>query len=151
MPAFVKNGFESRFRSIRTMIGYVNAEVNAFNNNLRKFAMQCLEERKKRASSLSFISQMLEIPLERSDTAPNISPIPLERIVRTPVKKPDSKPLPNEYAIKDFDYENLPIVEIVNDIILDSIKKGASDIHFDPHEDVLKVDHYELKSVELGN
>lgn len=56
MSAFVKNGFESRFRNIRTMIGYVNAEVNAFNNNLRKFAMQCLEERKKRASSLSFIS-----------------------------------------------------------------------------------------------
>ena len=112
MSAFVKNGFESRFRSIRTMIGYVNAEVNAFNNNLRKFAMQCLEERKKRASSLSFISQMLEIPLERSDTAPNISPIPLERIVRTPVKKPDSKPLSNEYAIKDFDYEN------INNIIL---------------------------------
>lgn len=112
MSTFVKNGFESRFRSIRTMIGYVNAEVNAFNNNLRKVAMQCLEERKKRASSLSFISQMLEIPLERSNTAPNISPIPLERIVRVPVKKPDSKPLPNEYAIKDYDYEN------INNIIL---------------------------------
>ncbi len=112
MPTFVKNGFESRFRSIRTMIGYVNGEVNAFNNNLRKYALQCLEERKKRAASLSLISQMLEIPLERSDTAPNINPIPLERIVRTPVKKPDAKPLPNEYAIRDIDYEN------INNIIL---------------------------------
>lgn len=112
MATFVKIDFENRFRSIRTMIGYVNGEVNAFNNSLRGYATKCLEERKKRATSLSLISQMLEIPLERSDTAPNISPIPLERIVRTPVKKPDSKPLPNEYSIKDYDYEN------INNIIL---------------------------------
>lgn len=112
MSAFVKQEFESRFGSIRTMIGYVNGEVNEFNNNLRNYALKCLEERKKRATSLSLISQMLEIPLERNDKAPNISPIPLERIVRIPVKRPDSKPLPNEYAIKDFDYEN------INNIIL---------------------------------
>lgn len=112
MQLFVKSEFENRFGSIRTMIGYINGEVNVFNNNLRKNAMQYLEERKKRATSLSLISRMLEIPLERSNTAPNISPIPLERIVRTPVKKPDSKPLPTEYAIKDLDYEN------INNIIL---------------------------------
>ncbi len=34
-------------------------------------------------------------PVERNDTAPNISPIPLERSVRIPVKKPDSKPFDN--------------------------------------------------------
>ncbi len=112
MPTFVKGEFESRFGSIRTMIGYVNREVNEFNNNLRNYAMKCLEERKKRATSLSLISQMLEIPLERSDTAPNIKPIPLERITKTFMKRPDSKPLPNEYAIKDLDYEN------INNIIL---------------------------------
>ena len=31
-----------------------------------------------------------------------------------------------------FDYENVAITDIVNSIILDSIKKNASDIHFDP-------------------
>ncbi len=41
--------------------------------------------------------------------------------------------------LREFDYENLPIVEIVNEIIIDAIKKGASDIHFDPYENKLKV------------
>ena len=31
-----------------------------------------------------------------------------------------------------FDYNNVAITDIVNSIILDAIKKGASDIHFDP-------------------
>lgn len=40
---------------------------------------------------------------------------------------------------KKFDFENLPIVEIANEIIVDSVKKGASDIHFDPQEEALKI------------
>lgn len=34
--------------------------------------------------------------------------------------------------LKTFDYEKLPIVEIVNDLLLSAANKGASDIHFDP-------------------
>lgn len=41
--------------------------------------------------------------------------------------------------IKTFDYEKLPIVEIVNEIILDSVRRGASDIHFDPQNEFMKV------------
>ena len=41
--------------------------------------------------------------------------------------------------IRKFDYEKIPVVEIVNDIIVDSVKRRASDIHFDPHEKVLLV------------
>lgn len=41
--------------------------------------------------------------------------------------------------IKDFDFEKLPIVEIINEIIVDASKRGASDIHFDPLEEYLKV------------
>ena len=41
--------------------------------------------------------------------------------------------------MKNFDYEKLPIVEIVNEIILDSSKRGASDIHFNPMNDNMKV------------
>jgi len=37
--------------------------------------------------------------------------------------------------LKVFDYEKMPIVEVVNDIMLDSSNRGASDIHFDPHAD----------------
>ena len=38
-----------------------------------------------------------------------------------------------------FDYNNVPITDIVNSIILDAINKGASDIHFDPFEDGIKI------------
>ena len=38
-----------------------------------------------------------------------------------------------------FNYENTPITEIVNAIILDAIRMKASDIHFDPYETGLKI------------
>ncbi len=41
--------------------------------------------------------------------------------------------------IREFDYENLPIVDIVNEILVDAIKKNASDIHFDPTEKGLRI------------
>lgn len=40
---------------------------------------------------------------------------------------------------REFDYDNKPVVEIVNEIIEDSITKGASDIHFDPFDKVINV------------
>ena len=40
--------------------------------------------------------------------------------------------------LKNFDYEKTPIVEIVNEILVDATKRGASDIHFDPYEDFVK-------------
>ena len=38
-----------------------------------------------------------------------------------------------------FNYEETPITDIVNEIILDAIKRRASDIHFDPSEKGLKI------------
>src|SRR5574344_2094013 len=38
-----------------------------------------------------------------------------------------------------FDYEKTPVVEIVNGIMLDASKRGASDIHFDPLPDFMKI------------
>ena len=40
---------------------------------------------------------------------------------------------------KEYDYEKLPVVDIVNEMISDAAKKNASDIHFDPTPTVLKV------------
>ena len=40
---------------------------------------------------------------------------------------------------KEFDYDNKPIVDIVNDMIVDAVKSGGSDIHFDPVENGLVV------------
>lgn len=41
--------------------------------------------------------------------------------------------------LKVYDYEKMPVVEIVNDILVDASKRGASDIHFDPQEKAMKV------------
>lgn len=41
--------------------------------------------------------------------------------------------------LKTFDFDRIPIVEVVNEILLDAVKRNASDIHFDPYEDFLKV------------
>jgi len=40
---------------------------------------------------------------------------------------------------KIFDFTKMPVVDAVNEIILYSAQKGASDIHFDPADDFLKV------------
>ena len=40
---------------------------------------------------------------------------------------------------KQFDYDNKPIVEIVNEIITDAVNHDASDIHFDPYPDNLHI------------
>ena len=41
--------------------------------------------------------------------------------------------------LKKFDFDKVPVVEIVNDILVDSSKRNASDIHFDPHEDFMLI------------
>lgn len=41
--------------------------------------------------------------------------------------------------LRMFDFEKMPIVEVVNDILVDSAKRGASDIHFDPQEKFMKL------------
>ena len=39
--------------------------------------------------------------------------------------------------MREFDFTTTPIVDIVNDIIIDSVVRNASDIHFDPAEKYL--------------
>lgn len=41
--------------------------------------------------------------------------------------------------IKVFDFQKTPIVDILNNILVDSSKRGASDIHFDPQADYLLI------------
>lgn len=40
---------------------------------------------------------------------------------------------------REFDYDNKPVVEIVDEIIDDAVNKGVSDIHFDPDLTGIKV------------
>lgn len=41
--------------------------------------------------------------------------------------------------MREFNFTTTPIVDIVNDIIIDSVVQNASDIHFDPAEKYLKL------------
>ena len=41
--------------------------------------------------------------------------------------------------IRQFDYEKMPVVEIVNEIMVDASKRGASDIHFDPLDEYMRI------------
>ena len=41
--------------------------------------------------------------------------------------------------IRQIDFEKTPVVEAVNDILVDASNRGASDIHFDPLEEHMKV------------
>ena len=41
--------------------------------------------------------------------------------------------------LREFDFKNVPIVDIVNEIFIDASKRSASDIHMDPWEDYLKI------------
>ena len=44
-----------------------------------------------------------------------------------------------EDYLVSINFESSPIVDIVNEMILDAIDRGASDIHFDPFEDGIKI------------
>ena len=41
--------------------------------------------------------------------------------------------------LRQIDFEKTPVVEAVNDILVDASKRGASDVHFDPLEEFMKV------------
>lgn len=41
--------------------------------------------------------------------------------------------------LKKYDFARMPVVEVVNEIIIDATKRGASDIHFDPLPDYMKI------------
>src|ERR1700736_2003954 len=45
----------------------------------------------------------------------------------------------NADALGRDDVEDAPIVRFVNKILLDAIKKGASDIHFEPYEKIFRI------------
>ena len=45
----------------------------------------------------------------------------------------------NSNAVKEIDFINTPVVDVVNKIISEAVDMGASDIHFDPAEDTIRV------------
>ena len=63
-------------------------------------------------------------------------------VSETPVVSASEHQMDNKEMLEGmvtFDYNNVPITDIVNSIILDAMAKGASDIHFDPFDGGIKI------------
>jgi type IV pilus assembly protein PilB len=45
----------------------------------------------------------------------------------------------NSKTVGRDDVEDAPIVRFVNKVLLDAIRRGASDIHFEPYEKMFRV------------
>ena len=41
--------------------------------------------------------------------------------------------------LRKFDFDKMPVVEVVNEILIDASKRGASDIHFDPLDEYMRI------------
>lgn len=107
MLEYVQNNFENEFSKYKTMVNNVNSEIASYNDSLPNTVMQLLVERKKSADSFSAISTALQIPLTVSKNAPNITPIPLKRVMRHPAARPAIKLAKPEPYICDSDYTNI--------------------------------------------
>lgn len=111
---FVWKAFEREFESYKKMIGYVNSDIQGFNQSLKKNARRMLEDRKKKANDFVFVSAALSIPLPKSKNAPNVVPRPLKRIRREPAVKPAFKEPEPSQEITDEDYRN--IINIIHSV-----------------------------------
>ena len=107
MTQYVANHFEGMFSNYRKMINCINTEVQTFNASLLAMIEKNLSRRKERSSSLTMISQKLEIPLMRSSSAPNVQPIALKRVKKEKPSKPAKNAFNPEYFIPDAEYTNI--------------------------------------------
>jgi len=87
MQEIVNDVLKRRLAPLKTIIKYVNDDVEDYNSKLRSTIHEALNIRIKRAQSLRNISQLLSIPLQLSENAPNTKPIVLKRIVKPSVPK----------------------------------------------------------------
>jgi type IV pilus assembly protein PilB len=51
----------------------------------------------------------------------------------------DVGPAEDEDEVQKDDIEDAPVVRFVNKVLLDAIKRGASDVHFEPYEKIFRV------------
>lgn len=122
LQSFVRTRFDSQFANFRKMIGYINSEVAQYNTQLHGSAIAWLQKRKDNATEFSDICARLDIPMTRSENAPNSVPIPLKRVVKQMPIAPQAKKLEPEYGISDIDYQN---IENIIDMFCISCEKTA--------------------------
>jgi type IV pilus assembly protein PilB len=80
------------------------------------------------------LSAIIETALEAADTT--IKDLLDTDLDNLEIRSDDDNERKNEI---DSDIDDAPIVRFVNKILLDAIKKGASDIHFEPYEKYFRI------------
>jgi type IV pilus assembly protein PilB len=80
------------------------------------------------------LNKAIEVALEAPDTA--MSALLDEDLDNLAVSSAEEESAKNEIS---SDVDDAPIVRFVNKILLDSVKKGASDIHFEPYEKIFRI------------
>lgn len=111
---FTKKKFQHELTAYKTMVGNVNANANQYKASLPNYIKEQLAKRRDKASDFKRISEKLNIPLSLNQDAPNVAPIVLKRIVRTPVNMPQKSKTEPEYCIADKDYDN--IINIIHSV-----------------------------------
>lgn len=80
------------------------------------------------------LNALIEQVVEGEDSDLGVTDIELEELGAVDVIEEDNEQEPTEAVANDA-----PIVVFVNKILLDACKKGASDLHFEPYEDCLRI------------
>ena len=88
----------------------------------------------------------LNMPQQPVEEVPQATQEPVQEVTQSEQAQPAAGGAAHQMDDKEFmqgmvtfDYNNVPITDIVNSIILDAINKGASDIHFDPFDEGIKI------------
>src|SRR5699024_1825580 len=79
--------------------------------------------------------QLIDRALESADSA--MADLDLDEDLENLSISSDEDERPGDHTEADAD--DAPVVRFVNKILLDAIKRGASDIHFEPYEKVYRI------------
>jgi len=110
--AKVAKDFKNELALYQNKLAALQPKINEFNGYLKANILKLLTARKEKADELNRVAKALNISLPRNPNAPNVTPIPLKRVMKKPTKEPTGKPVMPEYSIADDDFKN--IINIIN-------------------------------------
>lgn len=137
MNTYVKNQFDREFSGYKSMVGYINSEIHAFNQNLIQIAKSELEKRKAKTEDLIQISRAMNIPLNLSSTAPNIRPIVLRRAEKKNPQKPSLNKINRTPTVSDEDFDNIVNIIHTQCTTMEDTARTFHDIQEEPLRDIL--------------
>ena len=92
---------------VRNHIQNQHGQLERFNAELSKQIQAAIDARRERLKRHDGLSEILDIPLERRDGAPNIVPIRVEKKITQPLPPPPESGFNPEPGITDELYENI--------------------------------------------